>query len=127
LKPQHLTPQALEAAIDEGLPRVAVLRVVARTGLTGLTRVALRRRLVSDAHLMRRAYLNPQESVRTAHVAQVIALAEALCENIGAARAFLKHPQPTLGGLTPLECALADCGVQRVEAYVAEMRRQRTH
>lgn len=127
LKPQHWTQHALDVAIEDGLPRVAVMRVIARTGLTGLTRAALRRRLVSDAHLLKRAYLNPQESARTAQLAQVIALAEAFCENIGAARAFLKHPLPALGGLTPLECALADCGVEQVEAYVAEIRRMRAH
>lgn len=127
LPPQHWTPGALDAAIEDGLPKVAAMRVIARTGLTGLTRAALRRRLVSDAHLLKRLYLNPQESARTAHLAQVIALSEAFFENIGAARAFLKHPQPALGGCTPLECALAEGGVQRVEACIAEMRRGRTH
>jgi uncharacterized protein (DUF2384 family) len=127
LRPEHWTREVLEAAIADGLPRVAVMRVVARTGLTGLTRAALRRRLVSDAHLLKRTYLNPQESVRTAHLAQVIALAEVACENIGAARAFLKHPQPALGGRTPLDCALQDSGVAQVEAYVTELRRRRTN
>ena len=77
LHPPQGTLEALDAAIADGLPRVAVMRVMARTGLTGLARAALRRRLVSDVHLMRRRYLNTEESARTAQVARVIALAEA--------------------------------------------------
>jgi len=110
--------RALAAAVERGLPRSALVRTVARAGLTGKARDALMYRVVPLATLKRRTRLKPHESEKTERLARVIALAELLWDDQPAAHQFLSAPHPELDGRTPLECAASEIGARQVEDVV---------
>ena len=108
----------LAAAIEKGLPRSALMRVIARTGVTGKARVALMDRVVPSATLKRRTRLKLHESEKTERLARVIALAELLWDDPEAAQRFIDTPHPELQNRTPLECASTELGARQVEDVV---------
>jgi putative toxin-antitoxin system antitoxin component (TIGR02293 family) len=108
----------LAAAVEKGLPRSALLRVVARAGLSGKARDALLYRVVPLATLKRRTRLKLHESEKTERLARVIALAELLWDDVPAAQSFLNTPHVELAGRTPLECAGSELGARQVEEVV---------
>src|ERR1700687_5563088 len=91
----------LAAAVEKGLPRSALVRVVARAGLTGKARDALMYRVVPLATFKRRKRLKLHESEKTERLARVIALAELLWDDQPAAQQFLNTAHAGLGGGTP--------------------------
>jgi putative toxin-antitoxin system antitoxin component (TIGR02293 family) len=108
----------LAAAVERGLPRSALMRTVARAGLTGKARDALMYRVVPLSTLKRRTRLKTHESEKTERLARVIALAELLWDDQEAAQEFLNTPHPELDGRTPLECAASELGAREVEDLV---------
>jgi hypothetical protein len=82
----------LAAAVEKGLPRSALVRVVERAGLTGKARDALMYR--------------------------VVPLAELLWDDRPAAQRFLNTPHPELAGRTPLESKGSELGARQVEDIV---------
>jgi putative toxin-antitoxin system antitoxin component (TIGR02293 family) len=110
LQPFDLAAADLDRAIAQGLPCTALSRLVARLGLTGVARGALRRRIVRTTPLIGRLTLTRSESERTARVATVLALAELLWNDRERAQRFLKRPHGELGGRSPLDCAADDDG-----------------
>jgi len=108
----------LALAVEKGLPRGALVRAVARTGLTGKAREALLCRVVPLATFKRRTRLKLHESEKTERLARVIALAELLWDDTEAAQQFLNTPHAELGGRTPLECAASELGARAVEEVV---------
>jgi len=108
----------LAAAVEKGLPRSALLRAVARAGLTGKARDALLYRVVPLATFKRRTRLKIHESEKTERLARVIALAELLWEDQPAAQQFLNTPHAELAGRTPLESAGSELGARAVEDVV---------
>jgi putative toxin-antitoxin system antitoxin component (TIGR02293 family) len=109
---------ALAAAVENGLPRSALLRVVARSGLSGKARDALLYRVVPLATFKRRTRLKQHESEKTERLARVIALAELLWDDQPAAQQFLDSAHAELAGRTPLECAGSELGARQVEEVV---------
>jgi putative toxin-antitoxin system antitoxin component (TIGR02293 family) len=109
---------ALAAAVEKGLPRSALVRVVGRAGLTGKARDALMYRVVPLATFKRRTRLKFHESEKTERLARVIALAELLWDDQPAAQRFLNTPHPELAGRTPLESAGSELGAREVEDIV---------
>ncbi len=110
--------RGLVAAVEKGLPRSALLRVVARSGLTGKARDALMYRVVPLATFKRRSRLKPHESEKTERLARVIALAEVLWDDLPSAQRFLSTPHPELDNRTPLESAASELGARQVEDIV---------
>jgi putative toxin-antitoxin system antitoxin component (TIGR02293 family) len=108
----------LAAAVEKGLPRSALLRAVARAGLTGKARDALLYRVVPLATFKRRTRLKLHESEKTERLARVIALAELLWDEQTAAQQFLNTPHAELSGRTPLESAGSELGARAVEDVV---------
>ena len=108
----------LAAAVEKGLPRSALVRTVARAGLTGKARDALLYRVVPLATFKRRTRLKTHESEKTERLARVIALAELLWEDQPAAQQFLNTPHVELAGRTPLESAGSELGARAVEDVV---------
>lgn len=108
----------LAAAVENGLPRSALVRVVARSGLNGKARDALMYRVVPLATFKRRKRLKLHESEKTERLARVIALAELLWDDRPAAQEFLNTAHPELAGRTPLESAGSELGARQVEDVV---------
>ena len=108
----------LAAAVERGLPRSALMRVIARAGVTGKARLELLHRVVPSATLKRRTRLKLHESEKTERLARVIALAELLWDDTEAAQRFINEPHPELRNRTPLECASTELGARQVEDVV---------
>ena len=118
LKPTSRGAAGLAAAVEKGLPRSALMRVIARAGVTGKARLALLHRVVPSATFKRRKRLKLHESEKTERLARVIALSELLWDDPEAAQRFLSAPHPELGNRTPLDCAGTELGARQVEDVV---------
>jgi putative toxin-antitoxin system antitoxin component (TIGR02293 family) len=118
LKPTTRGMAGLAAAVEKGLPRSALTRVVARAGVTGKARLALLHRVIPSATFKRRTRLKLHESEKTERLARVIALGELLWDDAEAAQLFINAPHPELGNRTPLECASTELGARQVEDVV---------
>ena len=68
LKPTARGMAGLAAAVERGLPRSALIRVIARTGVTGKARLALLHGIVPSATFKRRTRLKLHEKIGRAHV-----------------------------------------------------------
>ena len=112
LRPTTRGMAGLAAAVQKGLPRSALTRVVARAGVTGKARLALLHRVIPSATFKRRTRLKLHESEKTERLARVIALSELLWDDAEAAQLFINAPHPELGNRTPLECASTELGVR---------------
>jgi len=108
----------LAAAVEKGLPRSALMRVIARAGLTGKARLALLHRVVPSATFKRRTRLKLHESEKTERLARIIALAEILWDDTEAAQRFISAPHPELRNRSPLDCAGTELGARQVEDVV---------
>ena len=118
LRPTTRGMAGLAAAVQKGLPRSALTRVVARAGVTGKARLALLHRVIPSATFKRRTRLKLHESEKTERLARVIALSELLWDDAEAAQLFINAPHPELGNRTPLECASTELGARQVEDVV---------
>jgi putative toxin-antitoxin system antitoxin component (TIGR02293 family) len=118
LKPTTRGMAGLAAAIEKGLPRSALMRVVARAGVTGKARLALLHRVVPSATFKRRTRLKLHESEKTERLARVIALSELLWDDAEAAQRFISAPHPELQNRSPLDCAGTELGARQVEDVV---------
>ena len=101
LKPTTRGMAGLAAAVEKGLPRSALIRVIARAGVTGKARLALLHGIVPSATFKRRTRLKLHESEKTERLARVIALAELLWDDAEAAQRFLSASHPELQNRTP--------------------------
>jgi putative toxin-antitoxin system antitoxin component (TIGR02293 family) len=108
----------LAAAVERGLPRSALIRAIARAGVTGKARLALLHGIVPSATFKRRTRLKLHESEKTERLARVIALAELLWDDAEAAQRFLSAPHPELQNRTPLNIAASELGARQVEDLV---------
>ena len=105
-------------AVESGLPKHSLERVVERAGIHGPARAKLMQRVVPAATYKRRQRLKLVESERTERLARVIALAEMLWDDDAEAKRFLATPHAELGGRKPIEAALTDLGARQVEDVV---------
>src|SRR5271165_5914337 len=108
----------LAAAVERGLPRSALMRVIARSGATGKARLELLHRVVPSATFKRRTRLKLHESEKTERLARVIALAELLWDDAEAAQRFIDTPHPELQNRTPLDSASTELGARLFEDVV---------
>jgi putative toxin-antitoxin system antitoxin component (TIGR02293 family) len=105
-------------AVESGLPKQSLERVVERAGIEGPARVKLMQRVVPAATFKRRQRLKLVESEKTERLARVIALAELLWDDDAEARRFLATPHPELGRKKPIEAGLTELGARQVEDLV---------
>jgi putative toxin-antitoxin system antitoxin component (TIGR02293 family) len=105
-------------AVESGLPKQSLERVVERAGIEGPARVKLMHRVVPAATYKRRQRLKLVESERTERLARVIALAEMLWDDEAEAKRFLATPHPELNRRKPIEAALTELGARQVEDVV---------
>ena len=81
-------------AVESGLPKHSLERVVERAGIEGPARVKLMHRVVPAATYKRRHRLKLVEGESTERLARVIALAEMLWDDEAEAKRFLATPHP---------------------------------
>src|SRR5688572_8731325 len=105
-------------AVESGLPKHSLERVVERAGVEGPARLKLMHRVVPAATYKRRHRLKLVESEKTERLARVIALAELLWDDDAEAKRFLATPHPELGRRKPIEAALTELGARQVEDVV---------
>jgi putative toxin-antitoxin system antitoxin component (TIGR02293 family) len=106
----------MRAAVEAGLPKAALKKVVGSIEREPASQRALMHKLVPEPTLRRRRYrLNLVESERTERLARITALAQDVWENAADARAFMTTPHPMLEGDTPAEHTVTDLGAREVE------------
>ena len=103
LKSTVRSTAAIADAVESGLPKLSLERVVERSGIEGPARLKLMHRVVPAATWKRRHRLKLVESERTERLARVIALAEMLWDDEADAKRFLATPHPELGRRKPIE------------------------
>ncbi len=118
LKPAIRSMAAIADAVESGLPKHSLERVVERAGVLGPARLKLMHRVVPAATWKRRHRLKLVESERTERLARVIALAEMLWDDEAEAKRFLTTPHPELGRRKPIEAGLTELGARQVEDIV---------
>jgi putative toxin-antitoxin system antitoxin component (TIGR02293 family) len=118
LKPTVRSVADIAEAVETGLPKHSLERVVERAGIEGPARLKLMHRVVPAATWKRRHRLKLVESERTERLARVIALAEMLWDDDAEAKRFLATPHPELGRRKPIEAALTELGARQVEDVV---------
>ncbi len=118
LKPSIRSVADIAEAVESGLPKLSLERVVEHSGIEGPARLKLMHRVVPAATYKRRQRLKLVESEKTERLARVIALAEMLWDDEAEARRFLSTPHPELGRKKPIEAALTELGARQVEDIV---------
>lgn len=118
LKPSIRSIAGIAQAVESGLPKQSLERVVERAGVRGPARLKLMHRVVPAATYKRRHRLKLVESEKTERLARVIALAELLWDDEAEAQRFLAAPHPELGRKKPIEAALTELGARQVEDIV---------
>ena len=118
LKPTTTSIDGLALAVEQGLPKASLGRVMERVGVTGADRAHLMGRVVPPATLKRRTRLKLGESEKTERLARVVALAELLWDDVDEAQHFLTTPHPELAGRRPIDAALTELGARQVEDVV---------
>ena len=118
-----LTPMsavAMEAAVEDGLPRSALRHVAEWLAGGDATKVApLEWTVVPKTTLDRRnGKLSVPESERTERIARLTVQARRALGTDDEARAFMTAPHPELGGRTPVESARTDLGARRTETIL---------
>jgi putative toxin-antitoxin system antitoxin component (TIGR02293 family) len=118
LKPTVRSVADIADAVESGLPKQSLERVVERAGIQGPARQKLMQRVVPAATYKRRQRLKLVESEKTERLARVIALAELLWDDDVEAKRFLATPHPELGRRKPIEAGLTELGARQVEDLV---------
>jgi putative toxin-antitoxin system antitoxin component (TIGR02293 family) len=118
LRPTIRSMADVADAVEAGLPKHSLERVVERAGVQGPARLKLMHRVVPAATWKRRNRLKLVESEKTERLARVIALAELLWDDEAEARRFLATPHAELGSKKPIEAALTELGARQVEDIV---------
>jgi putative toxin-antitoxin system antitoxin component (TIGR02293 family) len=109
---------AVANAVEQGLPKRSLVRVMERAGFQGPERVMLMHRVVPAATYKRRKRLKLVESEKTERLARVIALAELLWDDTGETQRFLTTPHAELDHKRPIEAGLTELGARQVEDVV---------
>jgi len=118
LKPTVRSMADIADAVESGLPKQSLERVVERAGFQGPARLKLMHRVVPAATFKRRNRLKLVESEKTERLARVIALAELLWDDADEAKRFLATPHAELGRKRPIEAGLTELGARQVEDIV---------
>ncbi|MCI0435515.1 MAG: DUF2384 domain-containing protein [Gemmatimonadetes bacterium] len=109
----------LRLVVEAGLPVASLECAARRLAGEGAEAVELMHRIVPRSTLQRRGRrLNVEESQRLERMARVIALAEHVWEDPGAAREFLTSVQPHLSGERPIDLASSELGARQVETLL---------
>lgn len=108
----------LDRAIDRGIPREALDRVLLAVFGAERSSAEFRNRVIPRATYQRKETLESPFSDRVERLARVFAMARATWGDDEKARRFLLSPHPELEGNTPIEVALTEVGARRVEAVM---------
>lgn len=108
----------LDRAIEEGIPRAALDRVLVAIFGEGRSFIEFRNRVIPRASYQRKETLESPFSDRVERLARVFAMAKAAWGDEERARRFLFAPHPELNGEPPIEVALTELGARRVEAVM---------
>lgn len=118
LKPTVRSMADIADAVESGLPKQSLERVVERAGFQGPARLKLMHRVVPAATFKRRHRLKLVESEKTERLARVIALAELLWDDADETKRFLTTPHAELARKRPIEAGLTELGARQVEDIV---------
>lgn len=108
----------LDRAIDQGIPREALDRVLEAVFGEERSYAEFRNRVIPRATYQRKETLEPPFSDRVERLARVFAMARAVWRDDEKARRFLLTSHSELEGHTPIEVALTEVGARRVEAVL---------
>ena len=108
----------LDRAINQGIPREALDRVLVAVFGEERSSAEFRNRVIPRATYQRKETLESPFSDRVERLARVFAMARATWGDDEKARRFLLSPHPELEGNTPIEVALTEVGARRVEAVM---------
>ena len=118
----RLAPSAayIEQAVEIGLPRVALRRLVELLVGDDKSKIStLEWDVVPRTTLERRkSKLSPQESERTERIARLFVRSRRALGTEAEAREFMTSPHPELDGKTPFDAARTDLGARRVETIL---------
>lgn len=116
------TLAALESRVKEGLPYRALTAVAERYAIP--LRELMEILDLPERTLARRKQqgrLSPEESDRLFRLGRVAAVAEEVLGTTEKAAGWLRHPNPALGGKTPVRCLDTDLGAQQVETVLGRL------
>jgi putative toxin-antitoxin system antitoxin component (TIGR02293 family) len=112
----------MRAAVEAGLPKIALKRVVESLISDPRGQRALMHKLVPEPTLRRSGRrLNLAGSERTERLARITALAQFAWDDETDVREFMTTPHPMLDGKTPAEMAATDLGARQVEDILASL------
>jgi putative toxin-antitoxin system antitoxin component (TIGR02293 family) len=112
----------MRAAVEAGLPKAALKRVVQSVVREARGQRALMHKLVPEPTLRRLGRrLNLVGSERTERLARITAVAQFVWGEEDDAREFMTAPHPMLDGKTPAEMAVTDLGARQVEEILASL------
>lgn len=107
---------SLAERVARGLPKDCLGRVVARAISDADERKRVMFRLVpAGSYKRRRRTLSRAESEKVERLARLVATAEYVWDDRGAAERFLLSPNPKLGGTRPVDRALTELGARAAE------------
>ena len=111
------TPLSMADAVARGLPERSLERVKESLGLTDAEMAATLGMSPKTIGRLRagRSALPPVTSDRLYRLARILALAQDVFEEAGAAREWLKLPQTGLANRVPLELMTTEAGAREVE------------
>ncbi len=107
----------LDAAIQAGLPRVALENLMTAVAPES-ERARLRNRVVPRASFQRSATLSAAHSATTERLARITALVHSVWEDEARAQRFLWSAHPELNDRKPIEVALTELGARQVEEVI---------
>ncbi|MCC6392164.1 MAG: DUF2384 domain-containing protein [Bryobacterales bacterium] len=114
--------QDLMAAVERGLPKMALFCLARRVFPDTKQQAALIRQMAPEAlcgRMMDR--LSRAESERICSLARVVVMAGMVWQDPGQARRFLTTAHPETEGETPLQNALSESGAVMAEAVMARI------
>jgi putative toxin-antitoxin system antitoxin component (TIGR02293 family) len=118
----YLAPSVafIEQAVEVGLPRVALRRLVERLVGDDRSKISdLEWDVVPKTTLERRkSKLSTEESERTERIARLFVHARRTLGTETEAREFMTTPHPELDGRSPFDAAKTDLGARRVEGLL---------
>jgi putative toxin-antitoxin system antitoxin component (TIGR02293 family) len=112
----------MRAAVEAGLPKAALKRVVQSLTSDPQSQRALIHKLVPEPTFRRAGKrLNLAGSERTERLARITALAQFVWDDETDVREFMTTPHPMLDGKTPAEMAVTDLGARQVEDILSSL------
>lgn len=112
----------LDGAVSTGLPKRSLVLLASRLYRDTHAASAFKFKIIPPATWKRRQKrLSRSESERIERLARVLAFAEFVLDDQGAARQWMNAPHRELDGMSPVEAARTEIGARRVESVLNKL------